>query len=313
MRALTGKIIATLPLLLVVMGIAAPPASAADHAGQINVGGIVRSYEFHVPDRPSPSSGFPLILAFHGGGGQARGMSRLTGFNRLADEHGFVVVYPNGLDRHWNDGRSTIKQPVDDVGFVSALLDRIGQEVPVDQARIFATGISNGALFAERLGCDLSQRIRAIAPVAGTLPADLSPRCRPARSVAVLQIDGTDDPIMPYDGGAVADFGGRGEGGIVLSVGKTIMFWARANGCAGAAAPIEYRPVALLDRTRVIETRHQGCTPGAPVVLFSIEGGGHAWPGGPQYLPAALIGRASRQLDASQVIGDFFLSLPPRR
>lgn len=290
--------------------LASGSAMAADAPGQLQAGGKVRTYAVHMPDSAAPPGGFPLVLAFHGGGMQGAGMRRLTGLDAAADRRGFIVVYPDGVDKHWNDGRSTIRDPRDDVGFVAALLDRLGGEHTIDRGRVYATGISNGALFAERLGCELSQRIAAIAPVAGTLPADLAPRCRPAHPVAVLQIDGTADPIMPFDGGAVADFGGRGEGGQVLSVPATIAFWARHNGCGPARLPAALAPLAPLDRTRIVRTDYAGCPAGAAVTLLTVAGGGHAWPGAAQYAPRRAIGVASRQVDASAAIADFFLAQP---
>lgn len=289
----------------------AGPAAAADQARTIEVGGLSRRYLVHTPDAKPPPGGFPVIFALHGGGGQARSMARLSGLDGLADARGFIVVYPDGHDRHWNDGRASIKRKdVDDVAFIAAVLDEVEREDRVDRARVFATGISNGAVMTERLGCELSDRIAAIAPVAGTLAADLAPACRPARPVAVMQIGGTADPIMPYGGGAVADFGGRGEGGVVLSDAATVAGWARRNGCAAADTRRTLPPAAAADGDRVVETRYQGCPRGGGVVLLTVEGGGHTWPGGPQYLPAMIVGRASRQIDASRAIVDFFLGSP---
>lgn len=290
----------------------AAPAFAADHAEQVKLGGRTRSFSVHQPGGAAPRGGYPVILAFHGGGGQGRGMERLTGLDAQADARGFLVVYPDGIDKHWNDGRNTIKNPQDDIGFVAAMLDRIEARYPVDRGRIYATGISNGALFAERLGCAMAERIAAIAPVSGSLPADLAPNCHPARAVAVLQIDGTSDPIMPFGGGKVADFGGRGEGGVVLSVAETAAFWARHNGCGAPGSVETLRPTAVLDRTRVTRQSYEACPAGGTVRVLAVEGGGHAWPGGAQYAPAFIIGKASRQIDASQAIVDFFLALPPR-
>lgn len=294
------------------LGLTLAVPALADGTGSLPFGNQTRTYSIHVPDGPPPRGGFPVILAFHGGGMQGAGMQRLTHLDEVADRDRFIAVYPDGIDRHWNDGRATIKNPQDDVGFVSALIDQLEQRYPVDAGRIYATGISNGALFAERLGCDLSRRIAAIAPVAGTLPADIAPACRPARELAVMQIDGTADLIMPYGGGAVADFGGKGEGGQVLSVAETAAIWARANGCGrpGVAQPLA--PVAPLDRTRIARMAYSACRPAGQVVVFTVEGGGHAWPGGPQYARPRVIGWASRQMDASSTIAAFFLSLPRR-
>lgn len=171
MRCITSALAAT-----AILGAAA--ASAADRSGEVKVGSVARSYASHVPDGPAPGDGFPVVLVFHGGGGRGARIRRLTGLDRLADARGFVAVYPDGIDGHWNDGRSTIKNPQDDLGFVAALLDRIAASTPVDQRRVYATGLSNGALFAQRLGCDMPRRVSAITSVAGALPADLASRCR---------------------------------------------------------------------------------------------------------------------------------------
>ncbi|MET0967738.1 MAG: PHB depolymerase family esterase [Tardiphaga sp.] len=286
-------------------------ADAADRNDQLNVGGQVRTFGIHIPDASPPPGGFPVILTFHGGGGQGAAMRRLTGFDAFADSRGFIAVYPDGIGRHWNDGRKTIHDSQDDVGFVVALLDWLQVNARVDRSRIFAAGLSNGALFAERLGCDLSGHIAAIAAVAGTLPVDTARACNPTRSVAVLQIAGVSDPIMPYGGGKVADFGGRGEGGTVLSVARTAELWRQRNGCGSPGTEELLRPTAPLDPTQIAEMVASGCPPAGPVRVISVIGAGHTWPGGPQYAPVALVGRTSRQFSASRVIVDFFLALPP--
>jgi polyhydroxybutyrate depolymerase len=310
-RSLTHRVILGFAALLAGVAVASA-AAAADPSGQVTVGSTVRSFTLHVPDGPRPPGGFPLVLAFHGGGQQGPAMRRLSGLDAVADSRRFIVAYPNGIDKHWNDGRSTIRNPQNDVGFVSALIDQVQRSYGIDSKRVYATGISNGALFAERLGCDLSRRIAAIAPVAGTLPSDIAAKCRPERPVAVLQIDGTADPIMPFKGGDVADFGGAGEGGKVLSVRDTAAFWARTNGCAlpGKSAPLA--PTARPDSTRVVATRYDGCRPSGAVEVLTVTGGGHTWPGGVQYARRLFVGVTSRQIDASRSIADFFLSQPPR-
>lgn len=285
----------------------------ADRTGSVEIGGQDRSFAIHVPYGAPPPGGFPVVLAFHGGGMQGVGMERISKLDAVADRRGFIAVYPDGVNGHWNDGRSTIRNPQDDIGFISALLDRLEQSYRIDKGRIYATGFSNGALFAERLACDLSSRIVAIAPVAGTLPMDMEARCRPARSVAVLQINGTADPIMPFDGGTVKDFGGRGEGGQVMSVAATAALWARNNKCGERGKPQPLPISASLDPTRVVRMRYATCPAAGPVTLLTVVGGGHVWPGGDQPVRPRITGRPSRQIDASEQIASFFLSLPQRR
>jgi polyhydroxybutyrate depolymerase len=301
-RALPAALLIAATMLL-------PAAARADANRTIDVAGLQRSYVIHLPPATA-SAPHPLLLMFHGGGGSGKGMARLTRIESVADRAGFIVVYPDGIDHHWNDGRATIKHKVDDVGFIARLIDSLGHEYAIDRSRVAVAGISNGAVFAERLGCDLADRIAVVAAVSGTLAADYASRCHPARPVSILQFDGTADPIMPYAGGHVADFGGRGEGGDVLSVDATAAFWSRMDGC-GAGSHDQSLPVSVrFDPTRVTLASSGPCRDGTAVRVYSITGGGHTWPGGMQYLPRFIIGRGTRQIDASDIIVHFVRKHP---
>lgn len=303
--------IRSLALLLTAWCVLTFTASAhADENRSLVVAGVPRSYVLHLPPATSRAP-HPLLLVFHGGGGTGKGMIRLTRIEADADRAGFVVVYPDGIDHHWNDGRSTIKNKVDDIGFIKQLLASLEHELPVDRSRVAVAGISNGAIFAERVGCDLADQVGTIAAIAGTLAADYVAACQPAQPLSVLQFDGTSDPIMPFAGGHVKDFGGRGEGGNVLSVDATSAFWARADGCA-ATSTHALPPQSRLDPTRVTEIDHGGCRAGVAVTIYAIDGGGHTWPGGMQYLPKLFIGRTTRQIDASAIIVSYVANHPRR-
>lgn len=299
---------ALVAVLLGLLGLA-PVQAEEDTAYTLRVGGLDRTYLVHTPPAGAGVAR-PLLLVFHGGSGTARGMPRFTHLDEIADRTSLIVVYPQGVDKHWNDGRNSIKNKVDDVGFVRAILDTMERNFSVDQSRIYATGISNGGIFVERLACDLADRIRGIAAVAGTLSQDYLGQCHPVRPITVMQFDGTADPIIPYNGGNVADFGGHGEGGMALSVDATTAFWARMNGCASAGPVESLPPHATFDPTRVSRQTWSRCRGGSAVVLYSIHDGGHTWPGGPQYLPKFIVGRASRQIDASDTMVHFFLDQP---
>lgn len=297
-------------LATLLLALAMPAAWAnGDRTETLTVDGVARHYLVHVPPAATHRP-LPLLVVLHGGGSRAESMSRFTGLDTLADRVGVIVVYPQGLDRHWNDGRATIKRKVDDVGFIRALLDRIEHEQPVDPHRVGVAGISNGAIFAERLGCDLADRITLVAAIAGSLAEDYRVDCRPTRPVSVLQFDGTSDPIVPYTGGSVADFGGHGEGGRVLSVDATAAFWAANDRCPSPDAPEALPPRASLDPTRVFLQRWRDCRDGTDVAVYRIQQGGHTWPGGPQYLPRFIVGRASRQIDASAILVDDLVDHP---
>jgi polyhydroxybutyrate depolymerase len=129
-------------------------------------------------------------------------MPRFTGFDEIAASRGFIVAYPESVNTHWNDTRAL--SPADDVGFVRALIAEVERAYPVDHARVYATGISNGGFFSQRLACDLSDQIAAVASVAATMPETLVPVCHPSRSVSVMFIQGTADPLVPIEGGAIA-------------------------------------------------------------------------------------------------------------
>jgi polyhydroxybutyrate depolymerase len=289
----------------------APAGPDAAERHTLSSGGRERTYRLHAPaslpaDRPAP-----LVLVFHGGEGDGLSAERLTGFDALADREGFLVAYPDGWDKHWNDGRNVpsfaaYRDRIDDVAFVAALLDDVARRREVDPGRVFATGISNGAIFSNFLALKLSERIAAIAPVAGGLAAPLPSALRPARPVSVLLFNGTDDPLVPFEGGAVARTHGR-----VLGAEETARRWARADGCVGS--PLRDAPPSAPGAAcRLERSRWSGGRDGTEVVLNALVGGGHTWPGGPQYAPKGLIGVACREPDATRAIWEFFRDHPRR-
>ncbi|MGW4245123.1 extracellular catalytic domain type 1 short-chain-length polyhydroxyalkanoate depolymerase [Nocardia sp. NPDC004722] len=293
---------------LMAAGCGHPLARAAeDPTVTLDYGGMHRQYLIHYPAN-RPGGPMPAVLVFHGGGGTAQNTAGAFGFDKLADQDGFIAVYPDGYEKSWNDGRgddtNASAAHIDDVGFVAAVIDRIIAEDKVDPTRVYATGISNGGMFTEDLGCRLSGKLAAIAPVAGPLPQADQSACTPSHPMPVLEIHGTSDPIVPYDGGVVrVTSGHHGPGSSpVLSVDATQQFWRQQNGCdAATTTPL---PQQTDDGTTVTLTSSD-CSGGAQVQLYSIAGGGHTWPDGPQYLPQALVGKVSHQFDATDVIWQF--------
>jgi polyhydroxybutyrate depolymerase len=276
----------------------------------LTFGGLERSYRF---ERPAAKDGepAPVVLVLHGGGGTARSMERVTfgAWNQLAAREGFVVVYPQGLENHWNDGRGIAgyrshDENVDDVGFLLAVVDALAKEFPVDTRRVYSLGISNGGMMSLRLACERPERVAAIGVVAAALSEKLAAVCAPARPVSVLVLNGTDDPLVPYGGGEVGF--GRRRLGRVLSTPDTVKFWTEKNGCAVAPTVVAEPDRDPDDRTTVRRETYSGCRESAEVVLVRIDGGGHTWPGGAPYLPEFVVGRVSRELDAAQVLWDFF-------
>ena len=276
-------------------------------ASQITVAGEVRTYWTYIPagiDRAKP---VPLLFVLHGSAGSGEVMMTIThrGFERIADREKFVVVYPDALERRWNDQGGT----VDDAGFLLAVVDKLAAESLVDKKQVYAAGISNGGMMAQRMACEFSDRVSGIATIAGSMPEQMPLTCKPSRSIPVLIIHGTEDPIVPWGGGAV---GGFEDFGKVLSVRQTAEFWAKNNQCRAAAVVSPEPDRDPLDGTRARFEKFADCASKAEVLLVAVEGGGHTWPGGYQYLPERFIGKTSRDIDANQIIWDFFRRISPR-
>lgn len=269
-----------------------------DETDKISVGGTERSYILHVPESLPAGKSVPLVLVFHGGGGHAATMPKFTGFDQQADRAGFIVAYPEGLNTHWSDTRGL--SPADDVGFIRALVAEVERSHSIDPKRVYATGISNGGFFSNRLACDLTDKIAAIASVAATMPETLMPVCKPSRPISVMFIHGTKDPLVPIEGGAVAH-----THGMAVSLQQASEFW-RSHDMTSPKAVIENLPDTAHDGTSVHRESYGGGKQGTEVVVYTIANGGHTWPGGPQYLPSLLVGKASRNLDATSVIWEFF-------
>ncbi len=284
------------------MGACAQEKQGDDPRFSIDVNGTTREYILHAPANLAPKTLAPLVLVFHGGGGQARNMPRFTKFDEVADREGFFVAYPESFNKQWNDTRGL--SPADDVAFIRILIERLARAYPIDPARVYATGISNGGFFSNRLACDLTDKIAAIASVAATMPTTLSPVCKPSRPISVLYLEGDEDPLVPIEGGRI---GGklrmnRGEN---ISLAAAAKFWREFDGTT-PSAKTEELPVRAHDGTRVRRETWSGGKQETEVVVYTIAGGGHTWPGGMQYLPKMLVGTVSRQIDGTQVIWDFF-------
>ena len=301
----------TTALLCALLTGCAVPARPDSHTVEsaLDFGGRIRTYHVHLPPGLDAQKPLPLVFVLHGGGGWGLQMERFSGFSALSDKHGFIACYPDGVDRNWFDGRAVNdskahREKIDDASFIDALVDAIHRKHPVDPKRIYATGISNGGFFSHYLGAKLSNRIAAIAPVVGGLAPVVAADFKPAQPVSVLVLQGTDDPLVPFNGGAIPH--GRGE---TVSTATAISKWADHNGCkAGVDDTLPDKDAA--DETRIKRTTYSGGKSATEVILYTIEGGGHTWPGGPQYLPEFMVGRVSKDIDANEVIWDFFSKHP---
>jgi polyhydroxybutyrate depolymerase len=273
--------------------------------------GVKRTYRIYLPShlaRPAP-----VVLMLHGGGGSGSGQELVSqgGFNRIADREGILILYPDGVGRNWNDGRSNVKseatsENVDDVGFLKALVAEIGYKHAIDRQRVFVTGMSNGGFMSFRLACDAADVFRAAAPVVAGLSVDLGPRCKPAKPVSISIMNGTEDPLVPWQGGDVKVLWMKR--GATWSATQTYEKWIELDGCHLRFDEPEMNKVPD-DETSLLRHRAVDCSAGTEVRLYEIRGGGHNWPGGATYLGESMVGRVTREFDANEEIWSFFKSV----
>lgn len=259
--------------------------TAGDHSFTIQHGGRRRSYIVHVPragsDRPRP-----VLLAFHGGGGEAEGFQDYAGLDAVADREGVLVVYPNGsgvLPRRlltWNAGECcgyAMNQRIDDVGFAMAVVDDLAARTSVDRRRLYATGHSNGGMMAYRLGAERADRIAAIVPVAGAYSL---PTLAPAARVAMLAIHSVDDPRALYAGGIGPPFPGTDVRASHRPVMEGLERWRRHNGCSEVVREGPPRSSGTgSNRQTATLLEWEGCAHGGRVAHWKLTGVGHGWPG----------------------------------
>ncbi len=246
--------------------------AAPDQPEQMQFGGLTRTYIVHLPSGSQHPSA--LVLNLHGRGGTGRKLEQFTHYDAVADANGFAVVYPDGIDNSWADGRGSSAadgRGIDDVGFLTTLATTLAHNYGIDPGHVFATGMSNGALMTQRLACERADVFAAIAPVAGTLNADVA--CTPSRPVAELEMHGTADRTVPFDGGVV-----RGPAGpsTVLGAAATAARWRQIDGCQGDPT----QDTLAANGPRVQRFTVSGCAGGTAVELIQIDGGGHVWPDG---------------------------------
>ncbi|MDQ4134075.1 MAG: dienelactone hydrolase family protein [Actinomycetota bacterium] len=268
-----------------------------------------RTFQLKVPDREGRPDPAPLVVAFHGGMATGGAMRKLANLDARAEREGWLVAYPDSVAGHWNDGRGSAvihehRDQVDDLGWVARLVDHLVETAGADRDQVYATGFSNGAMFCHRIAVERPELVAAIAPVAGPMPEPLLDP-GPTRAMPALLVHGTDDPVVPYAGGPVQGDPDRGR---VASVEETAARWRAVNRCSteGSVTEVPHRDPADRTRVRVRRWEPDDDGTGAEVVLVTVEGGGHTWPGGLQYQPQSRIGVTTGDVHASDLVVDFF-------
>ncbi|NNE68610.1 MAG: prolyl oligopeptidase family serine peptidase [Pyrinomonadaceae bacterium] len=276
----------------------------------IKIGKYDRTYHLFVPKGVSKNRDLPLVFVLHGGGGTGLRMERWLGFTALARKDKFIAVYPDGIGKNWNDGRETNRsrahrENIDDLAFVKEMVDEISRTYNVDENRIFATGPSNGGFFSNFVAAQMSDTFAAIAPVIGGIADPFYKRFDPSEPVSVFFIQGTADPLVPYNGGTVARNRGK-----LISTDRAIGLWNKANGTNKRPVRGDLPDTNRRDGCKVETYTWKNGRNQTEVVLYKAVGGGHTWPGASQYAPKFLIGGVCRDFDATKAVWEFFKSHP---
>jgi len=278
-------------------------------------GGLTRKYKVHLPKGYDNKTPYPVVIYIHGGGADMRA-AYMDGLDKAADKLGFILVAPQGtgvfklghIRATWNGGKWATGEccgDTDDVGFISKMIDELKVKFNVDEKRIYATGISNGGLMTNRIGCELSDKIAAIAPVAG---AAVESNCKPSRSMPVMDIHGTLDPANPPDGSEPRGiFAKDSNSPFAMSYKRMTPYqvadaWRNIDKCSPTQTVTYEKGGAKC-------VSYSECEQGSEVVLCIVEGMGHTYPGGTQYLTEKIVGPVSHDISFEQ-IWEFFKKHP---
>jgi polyhydroxybutyrate depolymerase len=278
------------------------PAEEGWSSRTIISGGVERCYVLYVPEIYNPEQPAALVFSFHGFLSNPNSHALISGWHELAEEEGFLVVYPQGtrFPQRWNAGITWGAEEVDDTQFFLDMLDAVSAETSVDKTRVFVTGFSNGGGMAARIGCEASGDVAAIGTVAAAVATKQG--CSPSNPVPAMMFHGTSDPVVNYDGGIMNGSILRWAAGVTDAptyfdaAGDWIAMWAELNGC-------RLTPEVIHPTGEVSGVHFSGCLNDAEVIFYTIEGGGHTWPGG---FPIPVVGKTSHDIDATREMWQFF-------
>ena len=270
--------------------------------------GLTRQYMVHEPAAYDDQTSVPVVLVLHGGGGSAQVTQNFTMMNPVADANGFLAVYPEGYTATgsgfvWADSRGTAadEDGIDDVGFISRLIDSLRLQYNIDTTRLYACGFSNGGFMTQRLACELGGRFAAIGSLGCSMGVSLYDDCAPAVPVPMLFLAGTADPFVPYEGGII-NLGVEP----IVAVDTAVQFWVQQNNCQRAAPVLSLPNLVQDDNSTVEQLDFTDCDCGAAVRFFRVLGGGHTWPGVENPFLEPLLGETNEDIQASEELWRFF-------
>lgn len=283
-------------IIITILAICGWVVLKADENGSFEFQGLKRTYIVHTPPNYNGRERMALIINMHGFAANAKTHVRMSQMNPKADSEGFIIVYPNGTGwpKRWNAGYLRIwneKKKIDDVAFINTLIDTMIATYAIDTLRIYAAGFSNGGMMAHRLGCELSHRIAAIASVSGEL---MVKDCEPSRPMPVIHIHPRHDPVLPY-------YGDKRRYPLP-PIDSVMLRWARLDSCNAG-------PDSLRIESGALSQVWTNSSTGVEVVLWTVEDGNHAWPGG-EGIALPTVNRPSKEINANDLIWEFFLCHP---
>jgi polyhydroxybutyrate depolymerase len=256
--------------------------------------GLSREYRLYIPASYNANTSVPLLFNLHGYSSNNLQQEFYGNFKPIADTANFIICHPNGTldlsnNRYWSVGFAP--DNIDDVDFISTLIDEIAASYNIDASRVYSTGMSNGGFMSYSLACQLSDRVAAIASVTGTMTLLQQGNCSPSRTVPVMQIHGTNDPTVPYTGNT--NF---------LHIDTLVKNWVNRNGCTGSPSITNVPDIVTGDGATATRFDYDNCNTGGKVALYKITNGAHTWPGA-----SINIGVTCMDFSASLEIWKFFL------
>jgi polyhydroxybutyrate depolymerase len=276
--------------------------------------GMFRTYQIYIPPLYNPAQSTPLVFVLHGGGGNAEYMSAYTQFNLTADTANFIVVYPEGIyvginvggqpGHEWADGRMVLLPDslgIDDVDFISHLIDTLSLNYNICSSCIFATGISNGGIMCQRMASQLSNKLAAVASVAASFPDSLLSGFNPSHPISILFMNGTNDPITPVISGGIGLAGGSN-----ISTDSAIALWVNHNLCLPTIDSTTLPNTSLLDLSTVTKYTYSFCRDSTEILFYKINNGGHTWPQENDTLHVPFTGACNHDFNGSSEIWNFF-------
>jgi polyhydroxybutyrate depolymerase len=285
--------------------------------GEITHDGYNRTWLTYIPKNYSKAKAYPLVIALHGGGGTAKQLMNSTKkrFNTLADTEGFIVVYPQGVKKSWNDNNKrdqngfARKENIDDVGFIGKMISKLQSKYNINSDAVFACGISNGGLMSQTLAMELSEKIKVVGMVAATFGKDEVDKVTAASPFSILFIHGTKDPIIPYTEGDITVF--KKTRGHVLGIEKSIAYMCSLNGNSLEPIVTKLANVSVKDNMtsehlKYLNPENQSLK----VELIKVINGGHSWPGAKKKkrLLKKITGATTQDFNACNKLWEFFKS-----